>query len=215
MQPNLLGINDAKTPPHRGPARCPASCLFSGFVCSSDPNATSGQFPAPISYRACTGDSPAGENGAFRPGRVISLQEIQDRDGLSFTAAFSERLVGDNLCEPRRGLQLHDPDGPLASGRVPAVAGRCRAGAEMRDRRGFGRIIARLSTTTPCPRAASLRASTAAAAAAFMGASSGHVQGVNLLFLDGRVTVVRPSIDPKIWKEFARIGPPETDSPGQ
>jgi prepilin-type processing-associated H-X9-DG protein len=42
-----------------------------------------------------------------------------------------------------------------------------------------------------------------------MGASSGHVRGVNLLLLDGSVSLVTPAIDPKIWKEFARIGSPE------
>ena len=46
-----------------------------------------------------------------------------------------------------------------------------------------------------------------------MSASSGHVQGVNLLLLDGRVMVVRPSIDRKIWKELAKIGTGETDVP--
>ena len=44
---------------------------------------------------------------------------------------------------------------------------------------------------------------------AFMGLSSGHVRGVNLLLLDGSVSLVTPAIDPKIWKEFARIGSPE------
>ena len=46
-----------------------------------------------------------------------------------------------------------------------------------------------------------------------MGASSGHVRGVNMLLLDGSVTVVRPTIDPKVWKEFARINPPERTEP--
>ena len=41
-----------------------------------------------------------------------------------------------------------------------------------------------------------------------MGASSGHVGGVNLLKVDGSVNLVTPAIDPKIWKEFARISPP-------
>jgi hypothetical protein len=48
-----------------------------------------------------------------------------------------------------------------------------------------------------------------------MGASSGHVEGVNLLLLDGRVMVVRPSIDLKIWREYARIGTPESNQDGK
>ena len=65
-------------------------------MCSSDPNATAGLFAAPISYRACTGDNPAGDNGAFAPGARSSLKEIQELDGTGYTAVFSERLVGNN-----------------------------------------------------------------------------------------------------------------------
>jgi prepilin-type processing-associated H-X9-DG protein len=43
--------------------------------------------------------------------------------------------------------------------------------------------------------------------AAFMGASSGHTRGVNMLLLDGSVTLVVPTVDPKVWREFAAIGP--------
>ena len=38
---------------------------------------------------------------------------------------------------------------------------------------------------------------------AFMGASSGHVSGVNVLFCDGRVRTYTPRIDPKLWREWA------------
>ena len=48
---------------------------------------------------------------------------------------------------------------------------------------------------------------------AFMGASSGHVRGVNLLLLDGSVTLVTRDIDLKVWKEFARISPLASKSP--
>ncbi len=44
---------------------------------------------------------------------------------------------------------------------------------------------------------------------AFMGTSSGHVGGINLLLLDGAVVLVRRSIDQKVWKELATIGGPE------
>jgi hypothetical protein len=42
---------------------------------------------------------------------------------------------------------------------------------------------------------------------AFMGASSGHVRGVNLLMMDASVKLVVPSIDPIVWREFASIIP--------
>ena len=38
-----------------------------------------------------------------------------------------------------------------------------------------------------------------------MGASSGHVRGVNLLRLDGSVTLTVPSIAPKVWRDLAAI----------
>ena len=43
-----------------------------------------------------------------------------------------------------------------------------------------------------------------------MGASSGHVRGVNLLMLDGAVKLVVPTIAPAVWREFATFQEPET-----
>jgi Protein of unknown function (DUF1559) len=210
LQPNLLGINDDKAPPPPRPGEVPGEKPVLGFVCSSDPNATSGQFTAPISYRACTGDAPSGENGAFQPGQVISLKEIQDRDGLSFTAAFSERLVGDNLANHVAACNYTIPPGRLPANACPPLPDL----SNWRGDAGSSWIQSDYRSTLynhalpPNSRSSCIDSS---GRSAFMGASSGHVQGVNLLFLDGRVTVMRPSIDLKIWKEFARIGQPETD----
>ena len=41
---------------------------------------------------------------------------------------------------------------------------------------------------------------------AYMGALSGHTRGVNVLLLDGSVKLIVPTVDTKIWKEFASIG---------
>jgi Protein of unknown function (DUF1559) len=214
VQPNLLGVNDDKTPPLPRPGEVPGEKPVLGFVCSSDPNATSGHFTAPISYRACTGDAPSGENGAFQPGRVISAKEIQDRDGLSFTAAFSERLVGDNLATHAAACNYTIPQGALPANACPSSPDlsvwRGDAGSSwlLPDYRStlYNHAVPPDSLSSCIDRDGR---------SAFMGASSGHIQGVNLLFLDGRVTVVRPSIDLKIWKEFARIGQAEADSPGR
>ena len=43
---------------------------------------------------------------------------------------------------------------------------------------------------------------------ACMGASSGHSRGVNLLMLDGSVKLVLPSIDSKVWRNFAAVADP-------
>jgi Protein of unknown function (DUF1559) len=214
VQPNLLGINDDKTPPPPRPGEVPGEKPVLGFVCSSDPNATSGQFRAPISYRACTGDAPAGENGAFQPGRVISLQEIQDRDGLSFTAAFSERLVGDNLTNHVAACNYTIPQGPLRADGCPPSPDL----SAWRGDAGSSWILPDFRSTLynhALPPGSPSSCIDRDGRSAFMGASSGHVQGVNLLYLDGRVTVIRPSIDLIIWKEFARIGELARDSGGK
>jgi hypothetical protein len=214
VQPNLLGINDTETPPRPRPGEVPAERPVLGFVCSSDPNATSGQFPAPISYRACTGDAPSGENGAFHPGPVISMKKIQDRDGLSYTAAFSERLVGDNLSNHAAACNYTVATGPLPADAcpLPPDLASWRGDAGSSWVRSDYRSTLYNHALTPNSRSSCIENN---GRSGFMGASSGHVQGVNLLFLDGRVTVMRASIDKKIWKEFARIGEPATDSPGK
>ena len=186
-----------------------------GFVCSSDPNATSGQFPAPISYRACTGDAPAGENGAFRTGRVISLQEIEDRDGLSFTAAFSERLVGDNLANHPAACNYTIPPGPLAGDR------------HARRRPTLSRMARRCGLVV----GSSDYRSTLYNHALPPGSQSSCIEQHWRQCVHGRLERPRPGrqslasgrprdrrapVDrPKIWKEFAQIGTLEADSSGQ
>ena len=101
VQPNLLGITDATVRPRRDPGEVPGEMPVPGFTCASDPNATAGHFAAPVSYRACTGDTPLGETGAFRVGRRSACKRSRIATASSFTAAFSERLVGDNLAKTR------------------------------------------------------------------------------------------------------------------
>jgi len=204
-QPNLLGVTDSNTPLTPHPGEVPGEMPVPGFTCASDPNATAGHFAAPISYRACTGDTPLGETGAFRVGRKISLQEIQDRDGLSFTAAFSERLVGDNLASHPAVCNYALCEGPLSGAACPLQTGSPR----WRSDAGSSWVSSDYRSTlynhalAPGGQPSCIDN---AGRTAFMGASSGHVPGVNLLLMDGRVMVVTRSIDPTIWKDFARIG---------
>ncbi len=46
-----------------------------------------------------------------------------------------------------------------------------------------------------------------------MGASSGHVNRVNVLMLDGSLKVITPTIDPKIWAGMGTVGSPKAKSP--
>ena len=130
--PDLTALADPKAPPKAMAGQVPGEIPVPGFVCGSDPNATAGLFRAPISYRATTGDSAAGDNGLFAPGRVITLADVDAADGLSYTAAFSERMVGDNqLGHPSLGNYRAVP-GPLSGSVCPADPGdspwarRCR-----------------------------------------------------------------------------------------
>jgi hypothetical protein len=204
QQPDLLGLKDPTTLPQPRPGEVPGETPVPGFVCASDPNATSGHFTAPISYRAATGDTSFGDNGAFAPGRVIKLRDIQEGDGLSYTAAFSERLVGDNLSNQPAAWNYTIAPGPLPPLACPPPADQ----SAWRGDAGSSWVSSDYHSTLynhALPPNGQPSCIDSGGRAAFMGASSGHVSGVNLLFLDGRVIVVRPSIDRKIWKEFARI----------
>jgi prepilin-type processing-associated H-X9-DG protein len=204
-QPDFLGLVDAKTRPEPRPGEVPGEMPVRGFICSSDPNATSGLFVASISYRACTGDLPLGKNGAFAPGGKISLKEIQDRDGTSYTALFSERLVGDNLSGHAAAINYMIADGPLSGGGCPAAFESSR----WRGDAGSSWVSSDYRSTLYNH---ALRPNEGPSCidgggkGALMGASSGHIAGVNLLFADGHVAVMSPSIDGTIWRELARIG---------
>jgi hypothetical protein len=205
--PDLTKIADLKTPPLASPGQVPGEIPVPGFVCRSDPNATAGLFPSPISYRATTGDSPAGDNGLFAPGRVIKLQDVEAADGLSYTAAFSERMVGDNQPgHPSLGNYRAVP-GPLTGSACPADSGnspwRGDAGSSSNWADYRSTLYNHALVPNQRPSCLALDGQTA-----FMGASSGHVRGVNLLKVDGSVSLVTPAIDPKIWKEFARLSSP-------
>ena len=213
VQPNLLGITDDKTPPPPRPGEVPGERPVPGFVCSSDPNATSGQFPAPNSYRACTGDGRLGENGAFQPGRAISLKEVEERDGLSYTAAFSERLVGDNLANHAAARNYTIPRDRILADTCPGPPDL----SSWRGDAGSSWVSSDYRSTLynhALPPGAQSSCIESSGRTALMGASSGHVRGVNMLLLDGRVMVVLPSINTKIWKEFARIGATDANSAG-
>ena len=211
-QPDLLGLTDPTTRPKPRPGDVPGEMPVPGFVCASDPGATAGVFVAPISYRACTGDAAAAANGAFAPGQTLSLKQVQERDGQAYTSAFSERLVGDNLAKHPAPTNYTLSPSPLPSGACPLPPDL----SSWRGDAGSSWVAADYRSTLynhALPPDGQPSCIGTAGKAAFMGASSGHVGGVNVLFLDGHVSVVRPSIDQAIWKEFARIGPLEPDLP--
>src|SRR5262249_1468050 len=147
---------------------------------------------------------------AFATGRAraLGLAAIEAGDGLSYTAAFSERLVGDNqpvhpavhnyrIVPPPLGTS--GCPAPLADSSWPGDPASSPPPSHSRST-----LYHHALPPNGYPSCIALDGQTA-----FMGASSGHVRGVNLLLLDGAVNLIRPSIDRKIWEKFARIAPPE------
>jgi prepilin-type N-terminal cleavage/methylation domain-containing protein len=208
--PDLTELEDTKTPAEPQPGQVPGEMPVPGFVCASDPNATAGWFAAPISYRATTGDSPAGENGSFAPGRVLSLKDVEAADGSSYTAAFSERLVGDNQPNHPTLCNYQVVPGPLSGSKRTTTAD----GSGWRGDAGSSWTWSDYRSTLynhALPVIARNSSLAIDGKTAYMGASSGHVRGVNLLLLDDSVTLVTPTVDPKVWKELARVNPPERE----
>jgi prepilin-type processing-associated H-X9-DG protein len=203
--PDLTELTPSKVVPKPRPGEVPGETSIPGFICQSDPAALAGLFRAPVSYRAATGDSPAGDNGAFAPGRSLALAAIEAADGLSFTAGFSERLTGNsqNGVANLAAYQLV-PDRVSPPGcRPPFDTSLWRGDAGQSWRMCDYRSTLYHHGLLPNgePSCIALDGQTA-----FMGASSGHTRGVNMLLLDGSVRLVVPTVDAKVWKEFAAIG---------
>ena len=203
--PDLTEIRDPKTRPEARPGQVPDGIRVRGFICASDPNALSDGFPAPINYRAVTGDGLRGANGAFAPGPSRSLVEIEALDGLSYTAAFSERLVGDNRTAHPAPINYQVLPAPLPSGGCPTLSGPSVWRGDAGSSWTWAGYRSTLYNHTLPPNGHPSGIATDGRSA-YIGASSGHVGGVNLLLLDGSVTVIRPSINPKVWRDYATIG---------
>ena len=198
--PDLTGLSDAKNPPERRPGLSLGERRVPGLICSSDPHATAGLFLAPVNYRATTGDTPEGTNGAFALGRHVSLAAVEAGDGKGCTVGFAERLVGDARKAPGPNNYAVVP-GPLHGAGCPQPepsAWRGDAGASWLASDWQSTLYNHALAPDQAPSClADDRRS------AFMGASSGHPNGVNVLILDGSVRTYTPQVDLKIWRELA------------
>ncbi len=204
--PDLTELRDRKTRPNPRPGQVPGEVRVRGFICASDPNALSGPFLAPINYRAVTGDGLLGETGAFAPGPARSLAEIEACDGLSYTAAFSERLIGDNqpAHEAPTNYEVLPPPLPLLGCPPSSDVSAWRGDAGSSWSSAGYRSTLYNHALPPDGRPSCIAID---GQSAYMGASSGHVEGVNLLLLDGSVSSIRRSINLKVWRDYATIGP--------
>jgi len=194
---------DPKRPPVKQPGWEIAERPVPGFVCSSDRHAVAGIHPAPVSYRATTGDTPDGRSGAFALDRSTTFAAIEAADGASYTALFSERLVGDNASGMRSSWNYALVGGPVVASECPdspssawkGDAGSSWVRADWRST---------LYSHALLPNAASSCVASDGRTA-LMGASSSHLQGVNVLIADLSVRTLTPHVDSKIWREWASI----------
>lgn len=168
------------------------------FVCPSDPIATSRVFPAPISYRANTGDRVDGGFGPFAPGASITLDEVEAHHGASYTVAFSERLVGTDGSSNERLRDYQVVPAPVSNSGCPELpndsALQTDAGQSWLEL-GWRSTLYSHASRPQAPR--SCIASDGRTA--LMGASSGHVEGVRVLFLDGSVRIYATTVAPPVW----------------
>jgi prepilin-type processing-associated H-X9-DG protein len=187
--PDFHGLGDATRPPERRKSDVPGERPVPGFTCGSDPEASAGRFPAPTSYRACAGNDVAGTNGGFAPGQKRSLAEIEAGDGRSYTAAFSERLLGSG----RDG----DPR-PSNYRQTPGTTWKGDAGRSWTEASWRSTLYNHVLTPNSGPSSITEDGTTAE-----MGASSGHVRGVNVLMFDGSVRTFTPNVNAEVWKVLA------------
>ncbi len=210
--PDLGELGDAKSLPPKGSGFVPAERPAAGFACPSDPNATSRLFPAPISYRATAGAGPEGRDGAFAPGRRIAIEEIEAGDGTSFTAAFAERLVGTGIPKDVSARNYAVVPGPLGdAGCAPTEPASWRgdAGSSWLDSNWRSTLYNHALTPGASPSCLAVDGRSA-----FMGASSGHVDRVNVLIFDGGVRLYTPRVDPGVWRALATTNTPAAAPPG-
>ena len=178
---DLGGVTDVEHPP------TPRDTLDLGvrrvrdFLCPSDPNAAGGTFLAPVSYRATAGSTTDGRDGAFAAGRRWTLAAIQAADGTSYTAGFAERLVGTGEDRPGPANYALVP-GPIPDsgcGAAPTSGWKGDAGSSWRHADWRSTLYTHALVPNAAPSCLADDGRTAG-----IGASSGHLPGVNVLMLN-------------------------------
>jgi prepilin-type processing-associated H-X9-DG protein len=204
VQPDLLGLRDATQPP-KPLAAPPKGVRVPGLACPSDPNATSRLFEASISYRANTGDTVHGEHGPFEPGRTVDSALVEAADGLSYTAAFAERLVGDGRDGEVAPWNYATSPGPVGAEGCPGLdpaRWRGDAGSDWADPGWRSTLYSHVLAPNGSPSCIAQDGRTAV-----IGASSAHPNRINVLMLDGSLRGVTPTVDLKVWRMMGTVGP--------
>lgn len=205
-QPDFSAFRDPKVPPPPRGTGPIVGRTIPGLLCPTDRQALGSPFPAPVSYRANTGDTTDGQGGPFAIGRVVTREAVEAADGVAYTAAFSERLVGEGrpgLVSPASYAIVPAPVGAAGCGPSAASSHRGDAGSSWLQSEWRSTLYSHIPTA--------LGDSCIAddARTAHLGASSDHPEGFHVLLLDGSLRTCRPSIDPGIWRSLGTIGEPK------
>jgi len=163
------------------------------------------------SYRANAGSEPAGSSGPFAIGKRVTPGEVDAADGLAFTAAFAERLIGTATGPPGpSGYVNVETCADLTSERLVSP------GADASWARDAGHDWSRgdwvmtlyhhgLRPNAPVSAVASKEN------CAMIGSSSGHRGLVHVLLLDGSARAWRDTVDIGVWGRlgnFSDAAPP-------
>lgn len=198
-QGDFEGFRDPSRPPKPGAG--PTVGPIPGLVCPSDPDhgVAFGRFRAPTSYRANTGSTPGGGDGPFAPGRALSIAQVEAADGAAYTAAFAERRLGSGTSGVAAPENYAVVPGPV-SGPCPDSSGDAWRGDAGADWSVPGWASTLYNHALPPGGTPSCVAEDGATAR--MGASSGHVEAVHVLMLDGSVRGFTTTTDPGVWRKF-------------
>jgi len=202
--PDFRELNDAGKKPKPSGAS-PTGVKVPGLACPSDPSAIAGAFTSPISYRANAGDATSGENGPFAPGRRMTSGAVEDADGLSFTAAFAERNVGDGRDRRPGPMNYAVSTGPIPESGCPgAPPDRWRgdAGSSWSEA-GWRSTLYNHALDPASPRSCLAEDGRTAT----IGASSSHPGRMNVLLMDGSLRGVTPTMSPEVWRALGTAGP--------
>ncbi|HID76809.1 MAG TPA: DUF1559 domain-containing protein [Planctomycetaceae bacterium] len=210
---------DPKTVTGRGPNEDAAQMTIPVFLCPSDHKGQNRPW-GPNNYRSCNGSNWSGRKGDGLFGQGTAIRPADVRDGLSYTAAFCERVLGDD------DKEAVDMEGDLFSLPAPwteetfrrwcAQLGPLEAASLYHDANGGMTWLegnmnwTRYNHMLP-PGLPSCKNGITWNGVA-MTANSRHYGGVNLLLGDGSVRFVSNQVEPSVWRALGTIAGRETIS---
>lgn len=179
-----------------------------GFLCPADPNLHESElFKAPVNYRANTGILTDGSDGPFAFGGEKSIRDAETKSGQDYTAGFAERLLGTPISAEfaekanaavSRLNDYRSVAGPVGDEACGDGNWKPEAGSNWAQIGWESTLYNHSLRPNEAPSCIAIDGKTAR-----MGASSMHVNRVNVLMLSGAVRGFTPTVDRKIWRDFA------------